>query len=864
MQKCEPREVIRDRIFEQLGIEPSCRITLVEAPVGYGKSTLLKQWQYFLKRRGIRNTMISFNAVGNSSKHFLQALIHNIYPQLSLTNVSSPEDIHFSAFMMEISNFTRNFVLLCDNIDYVIDPDCIAMISTLLQSAPHGFRFIFAGRKGSHVPLARHSVNGSLKRLNSQDLLFNFNEIHTLMGEDVSTEEVVELHGATLGWPLALSLLIPDKLAPLNQSATIDPDILHPTLIELFEHHSEEVQNFLLATAVVPSFSEQMAAYLVDKPDAANILSELRRSSFPISFEATKNCYHYNDIIRNFLSKKFTADHSDLVVKIHERAARWHLMHQQFREALHHALAADNPNLINMVIANNDGAWIMGLSRGMQELSDISKLPPATLARAPRLWLTGIYALIQTGKIASARQQMSFLSATCSDSNPVFIAEKEAMDCIILHYEDKPVLDCDIETTIESAKKNDFPPILNNLITNNLTLFAAIDAGDFDRAISCGKAACATYLKHDAIFADAYSRLRLGQVFLYQGQPNEALHCYRHVHNEATKHLQLEKHALMSRVFIAETLQLMGKFSEANRIISPLPAYIADIEIWPPLVRTFFITKLRNAAWLGNKAEQEWLIEDGIGVAHKYGMNRVKLELDFERAETAEDSDFSLRQLNTLRLAVRETPDKVGIYSPWLFARGSLSHSRLKARMEPDDTVRDLSICARYAQAKDFKLISLSADFLSKLILVSADFVKYQAEFEAILDAIQKCNLYGLAEQELGVWETLLMKRPFGVQAISRIKEFLLKKNTEDDKIESLNVNFLKKLAEQDVPLSPRERDVLDLIKEGLSGSQMAIQLGLSESSVKTYRNNLFRKFNVTDRATLLEASARYNIFRFD
>ncbi|MFG3602476.1 response regulator [Micromonospora chersina] len=53
-----------------------------------------------------------------------------------------------------------------------------------------------------------------------------------------------------------------------------------------------------------------------------------------------------------------------------------------------------------------------------------------------------------------------------------------------------------------------------------------------------------------------------------------------------------------------------------------------------------------------------------------------------------------------------------------------------------------------------------------------------------------------------------------------------------------------------DTPLSPRERDVLELVAQGLANKQIARRLGITERTVKAHVGSLFRRIGVTDRTS--------------
>jgi two-component system nitrate/nitrite response regulator NarL len=62
--------------------------------------------------------------------------------------------------------------------------------------------------------------------------------------------------------------------------------------------------------------------------------------------------------------------------------------------------------------------------------------------------------------------------------------------------------------------------------------------------------------------------------------------------------------------------------------------------------------------------------------------------------------------------------------------------------------------------------------------------------------------------------------------------------------------------------LTRREQEVLELIAEGASGPDIAAQLSLSASTIKTHTEKLYRKLGVTDRAAAVAEAMRRGVLQ--
>jgi DNA-binding NarL/FixJ family response regulator len=62
-------------------------------------------------------------------------------------------------------------------------------------------------------------------------------------------------------------------------------------------------------------------------------------------------------------------------------------------------------------------------------------------------------------------------------------------------------------------------------------------------------------------------------------------------------------------------------------------------------------------------------------------------------------------------------------------------------------------------------------------------------------------------------------------------------------------------------PLSPREREVLDLIAQGYTNQQIADRFGLSVKTIETHRSRLVEKLGLRSRAELVRYALDSGLF---
>ena len=69
--------------------------------------------------------------------------------------------------------------------------------------------------------------------------------------------------------------------------------------------------------------------------------------------------------------------------------------------------------------------------------------------------------------------------------------------------------------------------------------------------------------------------------------------------------------------------------------------------------------------------------------------------------------------------------------------------------------------------------------------------------------------------------------------------------------------------AEREAVLTTREREILELLSEGLGNKQIAARLGISTNTVKTHLELLFEKLGVSSRAEAVARGVKQGLLLF-
>ncbi|MGB0385985.1 MAG: LuxR C-terminal-related transcriptional regulator [Ardenticatenaceae bacterium] len=366
--------VSRPRLIDQLDEGARRKLTLVSAPAGFGKTSLIADWAREIAFRAVgaevpKLAWVSLdggdNDVGRFFAYFIVAL-QTIEPQLGtslLTALQSPQPPEVNEFLPtlinELSSLVSETVLVLDDY-HVIDNDEIHQAMTfLLEHAPASFHLFLAVR---HDPpfslLPRLRVRMQLTSLRAGDLRFTSGEAaHFLnegMGLQLAAEQIASLEERTEGWiaGLQLAALSMRGYTPSQKSDFINTlSGSHQYLVdylaeEILNQQAPAVQRFLQETAILSRLSAPLCDAVTGRTDSQQLLERLASDNlFVIALDDERHWYRYHRLFAGFLQNQPTDEDPQAVRLRHTRAAGWFAAHDFRVEAIEHALAGQDYKL---------------------------------------------------------------------------------------------------------------------------------------------------------------------------------------------------------------------------------------------------------------------------------------------------------------------------------------------------------------------------------------------------------------------------------------------------------------------------------------------------------------------------------------
>jgi LuxR family maltose regulon positive regulatory protein len=395
--------VHRDHLVEQLqrGVEGTC--TLLSAPAGFGKTSLLAEW---LTSCGLPVAWLSLEPGDNDLGRFLTYLVAAVQTldaalgqaTLDLLQVPQPPNVEalLSVLINDLtqSNMPRITLVLDDF--HVIEAQPIhKALRFLLEHIPPQFHLVIASRGDPPFPLARLRARGQISELRASDLRFDQKEaqefFQSVMQLDLTSEEVTQVERCTEGWIAgmqfaALSLRgktdIPAYLAAFSGSHRM---VLEYLSEEVFLQQPGQVQSFLLQTCILDQLSTPLCDAVTDQQDSQNMLEQLERANvFVVSLDDERRWFRYHHLFAEMLRSRLRQTQPTQVAGLHERASKWYEREGFLSEAVEHALAAQDEERAALLIERR--GWTFALQGQVQTvLGWLKRLSRALVQENPRL-----------------------------------------------------------------------------------------------------------------------------------------------------------------------------------------------------------------------------------------------------------------------------------------------------------------------------------------------------------------------------------------------------------------------------------------------------------------------------------------------
>jgi LuxR family transcriptional regulator, maltose regulon positive regulatory protein len=345
-------------LTEQLDEGVSGKLTLVCAPAGFGKTTLLSEW---VLRSESPVGWLSLDGRDNDPTRFLSYVVTAIQTVVAdtgedaLSLLRSPQPVPIqvvlTALVNELAAVPHDLALVLDDYHVIDDEAVHAAVAFLLEHLPPQMHLIVASRTDLPLALSRLLAGGNLTRLSDSDLLFTPEEaaafLNDAMGLELSPESVAALEKKTEGWIAGLQLAAlslrgrEDVSGFISAFAGTNRHVFDYLAEEVLDRQLEDTRTFLLQTSILDRLSGPLCDAVMGRGDAQTMLEKLEGANLLlVPLDDQRRWYRYHHLFSDFLRERLRRESPETVSELHLRASMWHERNGTAGEAVAHALAA--------------------------------------------------------------------------------------------------------------------------------------------------------------------------------------------------------------------------------------------------------------------------------------------------------------------------------------------------------------------------------------------------------------------------------------------------------------------------------------------------------------------------------------------
>jgi len=897
----------RSHLIQRLETGLHCKLTLVAAPAGFGKSTLVSSWLHDGQQPF---AWLSLDDRDNDSVQFwnyVVAALQTLHDDLGRDAKAMLRESEPPSWRVLVTTIINDLVTLLPRAEAVDSPLVLVMddyhaitnpvvhqsLEFLLDHLPPSLHLVITTRVDPPLSLPRRRSRQEVHEVRASDLRFGTEEVteflNGVMHLGLSAPEIAALEARTEGWATSLhlaALSVQQHEDPSDFIASFTGDDRHVVdylIEEVFKHQPEHVQRFLLRTSIFERFCGPLCdAILGDGEtrsvrDAQGMLEYLEQANlFLVPLDNRREWFRYHHLFADLLRSRLHRLHKSEVEGLHRRAGAWFESQSLVDEALHHILAIkDHAWAARLVERVGETAlWEQGAAKTVHRW--LEALPEEAVRARPKLCLLYAWPLYNQGRLETLDSYL--LSAEAPFNQPT--GSRDGQGETATHLAEEQA--ADEQQGIEALR------VMSEVTT--LRALAALRRGAFSEALK---------LTEDALTRVPTHELRLRGILTYAlGQVNFRRGEMKAAQTAFTKAAALgwtSKQPLMavaSLVYVILTLALQGCLREADQTCRQLEQRLIEqgrTDI--PMAATLYVFKgwfllerndlqaaaeqaveavERSKPWANDRSIFSYVMlarilnaQGDIDGAHRALDEAAKIEqqLQYTRFRT------NMPPVKAYRARLHLAHGDVAAAARWTREEGLSPHDEvsfqhevehltlarvLMAQNQAGDALGLLKRLRQAAEAGGRFLRVLESRVLEGLALHAQR--KTDAALDVLEEALRQAEPEGLVR--VFVEEGLPMARLLYLETTQEVvPEFartLLGVFTETTEMRNVGPRKRERAAiPSDLiePLTERELEVLALIAEELSNQEISDRLFISINTVKTHVRNIYGKLGASRRS---------------
>ncbi|MGM0508985.1 MAG: LuxR C-terminal-related transcriptional regulator [Fusobacteriota bacterium] len=852
------KEIIsRPRLQKKLDKIIKTKLTIVSAPAGYGKTSMISNW---LENFDFKKVWISLDKKDNDPVIFLNYFITALKSLNSdigksiegLINIPKLPEIGvlITSLINEISKINEKFIIVLDDFHVIENVKLKKAFQIILDNQIENMHFVILTREDPDIKISKLRLNGELLEFRARDLKFTKKEIKNFFEKSFnmkfSNEELEILNNRTEGWIASLKLIsisLKDKKENEKKNFIRNFGGSHKHVIdylfeEVIKHQEEKVYSFLCETSILDNLSTSLCNEITGRSDAEEIICYLEKTNiFLIPLDENGEWFRYHHLFQDYLQTELT---KYKMRKLHKRAAKWHEKNENLMEASYHCIKGNmDKDDLKLIVKTVDSLILEGKITSVLIL--LEKVPDEYTEKSVELKIYQALVLFLSGNIPKAEFiLMSIEEDPELENNKIVLGKLSFFKVIISITSGKKDFHKLAKKSEELLRDSDPIFYCGSLLALG---WAESSKGKVKKAIVHFKKAYFTGKKTKQPFLEALALANMSITLIETGEIIKAKsYCEQGIKSFLNSSGEMLPIGKIINVALGMAYFEMNKLDKAKKCIEES----LDILEKLGLIHMYGESKILLIAIFYNMGEKEKamnVLQELYGMAKKiefsyliYKLDGIKNKIQFHEGDIKSTKDW-IEKNNNMEDFEKKGGNKLYIKilienRDYKKAKNLLN--KLIERKELINHGRELpelyilkSILAKKEGNED-----LETEFLKKAINLTAPenfyrpFLFYINDLNSSLKKIKSLA-------------------PDFINALLNMSSLNSKKDANESLIE---------------PLTERELEILELIAKGNTNKKIAKELFITVGTTKWHLHNIYGKLGVRKRIQAVNKAKELNI----
>jgi LuxR family maltose regulon positive regulatory protein len=852
-------------LFQRLRDAAERRLIVVEAPAGYGKTWLLGRWYNELRASGARVAWLGLEHA--DANHFLALLVAALARAgVDVGRLENLADQGFAdvlpaaavtAIASALDAASVPVVVLADDLHRLPRDVVHGAFANLIAEAPSNVRFVCSGRDCSALPRAALRTRGELFEIDNELLRFDAAEAGELFPA-FDRVQLESLLARTEGWPVALQLARLWLEAKPGRSSLLDgfsgrtSEVAEYLTEQVLADLPREVQSTLEEVATVDQLNPDLVATITGNDQAwRRLLGERRLEHFLVPLDEERYWFRLHHLLLDFLRARRRERATDARA-LHARAADWYERQGELREAVTHAVLAEDVSRAAEMVQRT-GGWELVLFGGTVRMRALlNALPAARLGEFPRVQLSQAFLAAKEGDLERGLRLYDSVAAKHVDTaDPALRRDLLVVGYLIGRYVDRIVERGDVEALyrrVESLPATDDAARATLL---NAACLMALGTGDMPAALDACQRATKEMRRIGSVLGLNYCLLHLGLTLLHLGERREAEATLREAAALAEENFGADSGLkATAEVHLALALHARGEVADAAERLATWLIHVETADGWLDLYAEGFQVAIANAQARGDAAGAHELVRRMAGVARARGLARLDRLAVIQKQRLAgapQRSEWHAGSWRETPFAWREHHE-AGVS---LGLAALAAHRASEAVPVLDDLEAAAAAGGRRRDSRVLRALRAAVT-----LELEGETAAVEPFVRGLDDALREDDVQHLVDlgpallpllQKAWSWSREHWPSARGRQVLATAATALARTAAPGD---------------AQIVLSARELEVLVELATGAPNKLIARRLQMNENTVKYHLKNIFAKLHVRHRTEALSAARARGLLR--